>query len=95
MIMVLTCSRRYVGLKNIELANKRIRECNNKKIYDFANYSAVRKIVIAMLDNIELGLVSDETITKAVEIKHLQLPDYWLTCALLSLMAWKNDDKES
>lgn len=84
----------YVLFKNIELANKRIRECNNKKIYDFANYSAVRKIVIAMLDNIELGLVSDETITKAVEMKHLQLPDYWLTCALLSLMAWKNDDKE-
>lgn len=84
----------YVLFKNIELANKKIRACNNRKIYDFANYSAVRKIVTAILDNLEMGLVSDATITKAVEIKHLQLPDYWLTCALLSLMAWRNDDRE-
>lgn len=84
----------YVLFKNIELANKKIRACNNKKIYDFANYSAVRKIVTAILDNLEMGLVSDAAITKAVEIKHLQLPDYWLTCALLSLMAWRNDDRE-
>lgn len=65
----------YVLFKNIEMANKKIRECNNKKIYDFANYSAVRKIVSAMLDNLEVSLVSDETITRVVEIKHLQLPD--------------------
>ena len=83
----------YVLFKNIEMANKKIRECNNKKIYDFANYSAVRKIVSAMLDNLEVSLVSDETITRVVEIKHLQLPDYWLTCALLSIMAWRNNDK--
>lgn len=86
--------RLYVLFKNIEQANKKIRECNNKKIYDFANYNAVRKIVSAMLDNLEVSFVSDETITKAVEIKHLQIPDYWLTCALLSIMAWRNDDKE-
>ncbi len=85
--------RLYVLFKNIEQANKKIRECNNKKIYDFANYSAVRKIVAAMLDNLEVSLVSDETITRVVEIKHLQLPDYWLTCALLSIMAWRNDDQ--
>ena len=54
----------YVLFKNIEMANKKIRECNNKKIYDFANYSAVRKIVSAMLDNLEVSLVSDETITR-------------------------------
>lgn len=83
----------YVLFKNIEMANKKIRECNNKKIYDFANYSAVRKIVSAMLDNLEVSLVSDETITRVVEIKHLQFPDYWLTCALLSIMAWRNNDK--
>ena len=84
----------YVLFKNIEQANKKIRECNNKKIYDFKNYSAVRKIVAAMLDNLEVSMVSDETITRVVEIKHLQLPDYWLTCALLSIMAWRKDDRE-
>ncbi len=84
----------YKIFKNIELANKKIRACKNKMYYEFANYSAVRKIVQAMLNNIETSFVSDAAITKAVEVKHLQLPDYWLTCALLSIMAWRNDDKE-
>ena len=86
--------RMYVLFKNIEEANKKIRECNNKKIYDFANYSAVRKIVSAILDNIENNFVSDAVITKSIEVKHLQLPDYWLTCALLSIMAWRNDNRQ-
>ena len=84
----------YVLFKNIEAANKKIRECNNKKLYDFANYSAVRKIVAAILDNIDVAFVSDSVITKSIETKHLQLPDYWLTCALLSIMAWRNNDRQ-
>jgi len=86
--------RLYVRFKNIELANKKIRAANNKKYYDFANYRTVRKIVQGIMDNIEKNMVSDQTIFKAVEIQHLQIPDYWLTCALISIMAWKNDDKE-
>lgn len=84
----------YQLFKNIELANKKIRACNDKIYYEFASYNAVRKIVQAILNNIEVTFVSNETIKKAVEIKHLQLPDYWLTCALLSILAWQNDDKE-
>ena len=36
----------------------------------------------------------DQTITRSVEVQHLQTPDYWLTCVLISVMAWRNDDKE-
>lgn len=39
-------------------------------------------------------MVSDQTITRSVEVQHLQTPDYWLTCVLISVMAWRNDDKE-
>ncbi len=84
----------YKLFKNIETANKKIRACKNKMYYEFANYRAVRKIVQALLNNIETTFVSDATITKAVEVKHLQLPDYWLTCALLSIMAWRNNDRQ-
>ena len=35
----------YVRFKAMELANKRIRECNNRKYYEFANYTKVRKLV--------------------------------------------------
>ena len=84
----------YVKFKNVELANKKIRAANNKKYYDFANYRTVRKIVQGIMDNLDVQMVSDKTITKSVEVQHLQTPDYWLTCVLISVMAWRNDDKE-
>lgn len=84
----------YVKFKNVELANKKIRAANNKKYYDFANYRTVRKIVQGIMDNLDVQMVSDKTITKSVEVQHLQTPDYWLTCVLISVMAWRNDDRE-
>lgn len=86
--------RMYVRFKQIELANKKIRAANNKKYYDFANYRTVRKIVQGIMDNLDVHMVSDKTITKSVEVQHLQTPDYWLTCVLISVMAWKNHDRE-
>lgn len=86
--------RMYVRFKQIELANKKIRAANNKKYYDFANYRTVRKIVQGIMDNLDVNMVSNKTITKSVEVQHLQTPDYWLTCVLISVMAWKNDDRE-
>ena len=86
--------RLYVRFKNIELANKKIRGANNKKYYDFANYRTVRKIVQGIMDNLDVQMISDKTITKSIEIQHLQTPDYWLTCVLISIMAWRNDDKK-
>lgn len=86
--------RMYVRFKQMELANKKIRAANNKKYYDFANYRTVRKIVQGIMDNLDVNMVSDKTITKSVEVQHLQTPDYWLTCVLISVIAWKNDDRE-
>lgn len=84
----------YVRFKQVELANKKIRAANNKKYYDFANYRTVRKIVQGIMDNLDINIVTDKTITKSVEVQHLQTPDYWLTCVLISVMAWRNNDKE-
>lgn len=83
----------YVRYKNVELANKKIRALNNKKYYDFNNFRTVRKIVQGMMDNLDLNMVSDAIIYKSIERQHLKTPDFWLTAALLSIMAWKNDDK--
>lgn len=85
--------RLYVRFKAMELANKRIRDCNNRKFYDFANYTKVRKLVQGLMDNLDVNMASDRVIYKSIERQHLQTPDYWLTCVLLSIMAWRNDDK--
>lgn len=86
--------RLYSRFKAIELANKKIRAANHKKYYDCANYRIVRKIVQGIMDNLDVQMVSNQTILKSVEAQHLQTPDYWLTSVLISVMAWRNDDKE-
>ncbi len=83
----------YTRYKAVELANKNIRALNNKKYYDFNNYRTIRKIVQGMMDNLDLNMVSDAIIYKSVERQHLLTPDYWLTSALISIMAWQLDDK--
>lgn len=85
--------RLYTRFKHVELANKKIRTLNNKKYYDFNNYRTVRKIVTGLMDNLDLNLVSDAVIYESIERQHLQTPDFWLTPVLISIMAWKNDDK--
>ncbi|MBW3083677.1 hypothetical protein [Bifidobacterium phasiani] len=84
----------YGRLKQMELANKRIRECNNKKFYDFAVYRQVRRIVQGIMDNLDFSMVTDEVIDKAIERNHLENPDYWLTCVLMAVVAWHSDQRE-
>ncbi len=83
----------YTRYKHVELANKKIRTLNNKKYYDFNNFRTIRKIVQGMMDNLDLSMVSDRMIYKSVERQHLLTPNYWLTSVLISVMAWKADDK--
>lgn len=84
----------YARLKNMELANKKIRRCNNTKYYDFEVYRRVRKIVQGMMDNLDFSMISDRLIESAVEKKHLEQPNYWLTSTLIAVCAWKNDQKK-
>jgi hypothetical protein len=84
----------YECLKRMELANKKIRDCNNTRYYDFATYRQVRKIVQGVMDNLDLHMVGDEMLAKAIEKKHLETPDFWLTCVLIAITAWKDDAPE-
>ena len=90
----LETERLYPLFKNMEEANKNIRELNNKKYYEFANYRTVRKIMQGLMDNLDMSLVKDELIYKAVEKNHLQKPDFWLTSAMIAIMDWKNDRRQ-
>lgn len=84
----------YPLFKNMEEANKNIRDLNNKKYHEFVQYRIVRKIMQGFMENLDLNLVNVELIYKAVEKNHLQAPDFWLTSAMLAVMAWKNDRKD-
>lgn len=84
----------YARLKNMELANKAIRRCNNTKYYEFETYRTIRKIVQGMMDNLDFSMINEQLIETAVEKEHLQTPAYWLTPLLVAIAAWKDDEKE-
>jgi len=84
----------YLIFKEMETANKNIYQLNNRLFFEFGTYSKVRKIVRGFMDNLNFDMVSTEMIYKTLEKQHLQTPDYWLTCALLAVMFWKEDNKE-
>lgn len=84
----------YGRLKNMELANKEIRRCNNIKYYDFETYRKVRKIVQGIMDNMDFSMVSASLIESVVEKEHLESPVYWLTALLIAIVSWQNNQKE-
>ena len=86
--------RIYVRYKQVELANKKIRAANNRIYYDFAAFRMTRRIVQSLMDNLETGFVSDKVMYKIIEKEQLKAPDYWLTAALVAVMAWRNDNQE-
>ena len=84
----------YPLYMNMEEADKNNRQLQQKIYYDFKTYRIVRKIMQGIMDNLDMSLVSEEVIYKAIEKEHLQEPDFWLTSAMLSIMGWKTDRKE-
>lgn len=84
----------YFIFKDVETANKKIRALTNQLYFDYKNQSTVRKIVRGFMDNIDLDMVSDRIIYKAIEREYLQAPDYWLAYCLLAIMFWKENNKE-
>ncbi|MFR0557508.1 OmpH family outer membrane protein [Pseudoscardovia radai] len=85
----------YGRLKAMEQANKAIRKCNDRKYYDFAVYRQVRKIVQGMMDDLDFSMISMDVIDKAVQREQLKDPDFWLTSAMLAIVAWCDDDSEA
>lgn len=85
----------YGRLKAMEQANKAIRKCNDRKYYDFAVYRQVRKIVQGMMDDLDFSMISMDVIDKAVQREQLKDPDFWLTSAMLAIVAWCDDDREA
>lgn len=84
----------YPLYMNIEEADKKNRQLQQKIYYDFKDYRIIRKIMQGIMDNLDFSLVTEEVIYKAVEKEHLQTPDFWLTSAMLGIMAWKSDNRD-
>lgn len=59
----------------------------------FGLYDKVRKVLLGILQSVDTGLVSKNSITCATEKLMLGTPRYWLTPSLIAIAAWLSNDK--
>lgn len=59
----------------------------------FGLYDKVRKVLLGILQSVDTGLVSKNSITCATEKLMLGTPRYWLTPSLIAIAAWLSNDE--
>lgn len=78
--------------KNMENAYKNIRQLNNKLRYEQGNEKIVRRVFIAMIDNEEKALVSEETVVSQAEKIYLNTQYFFLSHILMDLQLRKRGE---
>lgn len=78
---------------NITHAQGQIVILNQEIEKQFGLYEKVRKYLLGILQAVDTGLVSKQTITNATEDLMLGTPRYWLTPSLIALASWINNNQ--
>jgi hypothetical protein len=79
--------------KELNLAETRIVKVRNEIDTEFGHYGEVRRRATGVLQALDLGIVSHETIQDTTEDVMVATPRYWLAPALVALAAWSRDDR--
>lgn len=82
--------------QNTELQLAETRQGNLKQDLQnkFGYYDEIRRMVLGILQGVDSGVVSHETLKNASETLLIKTPDYWIAPALVAIVAWIRNDKE-
>ena len=78
--------------KELQLAETRIVKVRQELETTFGHYGDVRRRATGILQALDAGVVTHETIQSTSEEVMLSTPRYWLAPALVALAAWSRDD---
>lgn len=84
-------------LKNKSLQLAETRQGNLKQDLEirFGYYAEVRRMATGILQGVDIGVVSDDTLRIITEEIMIKAPGYWLAPALTALAAWVRNDKST
>lgn len=84
-------------LKHKALALAETRQGNLKQDLQikFGYYAEVRRMATGILQGVDTGVVSDDTLKFTTEEVMIKAPGYWLAPALVALAAWVRSDKST
>jgi hypothetical protein len=79
--------------KELNLAETRLTNVRQELETEYGHYSEVRRRTTGVLQALDTGVVSHETIQDTTEEVMVASPRYWLAPALVALAAWSRDDR--
>lgn len=81
--------------KALQLAETRVGNLRQELQIAFGYYAEVRRMATGILQGVDTGVVSDDTIKFTTEEVMIKAPGYWLAPALVALAAWIRNDKDT
>lgn len=79
--------------KSLQLAETRQGNLKQDLQIKFGYYSEVRRMATGILQGVDTGVVSNDTLRFTTEEVMIKAPGYWLAPALIVLATWIRDDK--
>lgn len=80
--------------KELQLAETRIVKVRQELEGKYGHHGEVRRRAVGVLQAVDVGLVTHETIQSTTEDVMMAAPQYWLAPALVAMAAWIRDDRE-
>jgi hypothetical protein len=81
--------------KALQLAETRQGNLKQDLQIKFGYYAEVRRMATGILQGVDTGVVSDDTLRFTTEEVMIKAPGYWLAPALVALAAWVRSDKST
>lgn len=81
--------------KALQLAETRQGNLKQDLQIKFGYYAEVRRMATGIVQAVDTGVVSDDTLRYSTEEVMIKAPGYWLAPALVALAAWIRDDRNS
>jgi hypothetical protein len=81
--------------KALQLAETRQGNLKQDLQIKFGYYAEVRRMATGILQGVDTGIISDDTLKFTTEEVMIKAPGYWLAPALVSLAAWVRNDKST
>lgn len=81
--------------KALQLAETRQGNLKQDLQIKFGYYAEVRRMATGIVQGVDTGVVSDDTLRFTTEEVMIKAPGYWLAPALVALAAWVRNDKDS
>jgi hypothetical protein len=81
--------------KALQLAETRQGNLKQDLQIRFGYYAEVRRMATGILQGVDTGIISDETLRHTTEEVMIKAPGYWLAPSLVVLASWIRDDKNT